>query len=346
MRSAFFRARSFSIWLLILLLVGGCGSPSPTAEVPNPEYHFGPVKAGKTLSHGFLIKNVGAADLLIDKIDAKSPVTVLQSIKKVPPGKSGKIILAIDTSKSEGLVEGSATLHTNELRRPQLELKMAGVVQPPPIEIKPRAMLITGFMGNAPEQSVTILNKEEKPLTITGTNYHSQRFQAGLQTITPGKEFKLNVKVNPKAVHGLSKEAIFLSTNKTDPDYAQIRLPVDIAILRDVFLVPELVYFGKINLAEIKELGEEAIEVKRKLTQTLKVKRRHIEGTDFQISLIHNIPFIKIEQTPKSGSETYVLEVSLIPEKLVPGKFERFIRVKTNDKQVPELKIPVVGDVS
>jgi hypothetical protein len=44
-------------------------------------------------------------------------------------------------------------------------------------------------------------------------------------------------------------------------------------------------------------------------------------------------------------SETYILEISLIPEKLVPGKFEGFIRVKTNDKQVPELKIPVVGEV-
>ena len=75
------------------------------------------------------------------------------------------------------------------------------------------------------------------------------------------------------------------------------------------------------------------------------VKRREGKSGDFQILLQHDIPFIQIKKEPESGSDTYRLDITPIMEKMKPGKIDAFIRVKTNDKEVPELKIPVVGEV-
>ncbi|HZE22172.1 MAG TPA: hypothetical protein VE082_08970, partial [Desulfobaccales bacterium] len=64
----------------------------------------------------------------------------------------------------------------------------------------------------------------------------------------------------------------------------------------------------------------------------------------FQIKLSYAIPQIAVKQDPKSGSDTYRLDVSLVPEKLKPGKIDSYITVHTNDKEVPILKIPVKGE--
>ncbi|MGZ6292779.1 MAG: hypothetical protein ACXWMK_11395, partial [Syntrophales bacterium] len=57
------------------------------------------------------------------------------------------------------------------------------------------------------------------------------------------------------------------------------------------------------------------------------------------------LTFLNIKKDPESGSETYNIDVSLIPEKMTRGKIDSFIRVRTNDKVVPEIKIPVRGEI-
>ena len=102
---------------------------------------------------------------------------------------------------------------------------------------------------------------------------------------------------------------------------------------------PDQVDFGTIDLEKVKK-NPQLLDF---LIQTVLVKRREGKGKDFQIKLEHNIPFINIKKEPERGSETYRLDISLVPEKMIPGKVETFIRVLTNDKKVSELKIPVRG---
>jgi hypothetical protein len=116
---------------------------------------------------------------------------------------------------------------------------------------------------------------------------------------------------------------------------------VNIFIKRDVYTFPDEVNFGTIDLEKLNQ-NPQTINL---LIQTVLVKRRERKGTDFQIKLEYNIPFISIKKEPESQSETYRLDVSLMPERMTRGKIDTLIRVLTNDKEVPEIRIPVVGEI-
>ncbi|HHO74991.1 MAG TPA: DUF1573 domain-containing protein [Deltaproteobacteria bacterium] len=42
----------------------------PSAVLPETEYHFPPVVDGTTVTHDFVLKNVGTADLVIEKLES------------------------------------------------------------------------------------------------------------------------------------------------------------------------------------------------------------------------------------------------------------------------------------
>jgi hypothetical protein len=264
--------------------------------------------------------------------------------KEIQPGEDAKVILILDTRKilggQGGKITTTALLHTNDLSTPKIELKLQGEVKPPPIEFKPiKGIFLAGFKGEEKEGSVTILNHKAKPLDIFTMESKSPRFQAQLQTVKPGQEYRLVVTPKPDAAPGKSRDLILLFTD--DPERAEIQVPVLLFVKDEVYTFPDLIDFGQCDLNKIKQSAEFASS----LSQTILVKRRPGKGKDFQIKLSSDLPFLAIQKTPKSGSETYSLNVSLVPEKLKAGKIDSSITVHTNDKEVPELKIPVKGEI-
>jgi hypothetical protein len=216
---------------------------------------------------------------------------------------------------------------------------MQGQVSPM-VEILPLpAVFFSLYKGQAPEKSVTILNHHDRPLKITGLDQKSDRFTAQLHTVREGQEYALVVQVNPQAALGRTREKVTL--NSDNPRQPRLSVGVNILIKDEVYIFPETIDLGKVSIQELKNTPA----LLKSLIQTVLVKRREGKGKDFQITLDHNIPFINIKKEPEKNSETYRLDVSPIIDKLKPGKIDIFIKVKTNDKDVPELKIPVLGEV-
>lgn len=210
----------------------------------------------------------------------------------------------------------------------------------PMIEILPfDAIFFSVYKGESSEKSVTIVNKYEKPLQITKIISNSNRFSCQLKTVKEGQEYQFLVKVNPKASLGRTMEKATLFTN--NDKMPKFDIGVNIFVKDDVYNFPDDINFGTIDLEKLKK-NPQLLDL---LIQTILVKRREGKGTDFQIKLEHNIPFIDIKKDPESGSETYRLDVSLVLEKMAKGKIDTFIKVITNDQEVPELKIPVKGEI-
>jgi Protein of unknown function (DUF1573) len=331
---------------LFLLLPQLAATDLPTTNLTASEtsHHFGRVRQGVTVSHDFTLKNGGASPIRITNVLFKGPLTTAKVKNDIFPGQEGKITLILETAGLKGEVAAGAVLVTDDPRQPRVELTLLGQVLPPVVEFVPfQAFFLSTFQGEPKEQTATIINHADKPLDILGVDTESKRFQADLRTITPGKEFQLTVKVIPAASVGRSLENLLLFTN--NPEFQEIKVPVNVFIKGDVYHVPDLVNFVKFTLASLNKALKNSPQKNKLLTQTILVKRKPGRGKDFKIKVQHDIPFIKILKTPDSGSETYRLDITPIIEKMKPAKIDTFIKVKTNDKEVPELKIPVVGEV-
>lgn len=119
----------------------------------------------------------------------------------------------------------------------------------------------------------------------------------------------------------------------------RLAIPVHLFIRNEVYANPDRIDFGTISLAQL----EKSPDLLPYLTQTILIKRR--QGEDFQIKVQSDLPFLQIVKTPDLGSTIYRLDISLVIEKLSRGKITGSIRILTNDRDFPELVIPVQGEV-
>jgi hypothetical protein len=336
----------FSSLSMIILFLPACdaGAPkTPQLEVVATSYDFGTVKQGERVEHGFVIKNRGKAKLRIKGVDCPRGLFLeAKADEEIPPGGSGQVVLSLETFKYTETIQIKAVVYTNDPNLSSFELALTGRVIAP-IAFRPfKAVFLAAFQGETVERVLTINNNTETPLEIFGIEAGSKRFQAQLQKVKEGQEYKLIVNNNPDATPGKTREDLLLFVSHPEP--AEIKLPVNIYIKKDVYLFPDAVTLGKIGIGELQKKLAKSPEIIQLLTQTVLVKLRPGKGKNFQIKLEHELPFLNIKKTPESNSETYRLDVSLVPDKLKPGKIDSYITVHTNDKEVPELSIPVKGE--
>ncbi len=331
--------------ICITLCIFSCFGPSssfaegPKIIISEGEYDFGQCWQGDKIIHTFRLKNVGDGEFTIEDQKMVGPFTSARFKRSLPPGQEMDVILTVDTSQLKGAVETGIILHTNSQDSPRIELRIRGQVNPM-ITIRPSgALFFSAYKGETPEKSLDIINNYEQPLDIKSIESSSERFTYRLQTVKKGREYRLSVRLNPKASPGRTMEQVTLLTNSEKTP--QLSVGVNIFIKNDVYTFPDDVDFGTITMEEIRK-NPQIVDL---LTQTVLVKRREGKGKDFQIKLEQNIPFILIKKEPESGSEVYRLDVSLVPEKMMRGKIATFIRVLANDKDVPEIRIPVRGEI-
>jgi hypothetical protein len=309
----------------------------PKATVKENEYNFGPVPRGASLIHVFTIKNEGTEDLVIENVELMERFTTVRVLKAIPPGREGKITVTFETARFAGEFRTGVILSTNDPENPKVVFVIKGRVSDP-IDVLPySAVFLTSFRGETVERFLSIVNNVVEPLLIKEVRSEGESFHAELQTIRENMEYRLSVRSNPNAPPGKYKEILWLSTN--NENIPRLKIIVNNYIKNEVYAFPEEIDLGTIRLEDLeKEAGMEGV-----LSQTVLVKHR--EAKDFTIQVEHDLPFIKVSQTPASGSDTYRLDIVPRKEKLTKGKIGGVIRVRTNDEDVPELTIPVVGEI-
>jgi len=66
-------------------------------------------------------------------------------------------------------------------------------------------------------------------------------------------------------------------------------------------------------------------------------------STDFEVEASVNLDYIDLKSERGPNGDRYQFTLTLIPEKVVPGKIEGVVTIKTNDKEFSELEVPVSG---
>ena len=311
---------------------------SPAILFPETSYDFGTVKQGTKILHHFMVKN-----------NTSSPVTVL-GLEFSMPGMTGRfrplilsgvdsgLTIEWDTTHLAGATEGRAIVHFGDASQLPVALRLKGIVQPP-IEILPLpAIFLSEFQGEGIERRLKIINHQEQPTVLSLPQVSSKHFTAMLSEIERGRVYEVIVKIPPSVAPGHYDEELSVSTNDSKLD--KLTIPVHLFVKPDLYANPDSVDFGLISADRIHK--DHALS--ERFTQTFLVRKR---DRQFAITKItSDVEGLVLTKDPPQGhSSTYRIEVTLDPQRLKVGKLEGFIKIGTDDRDFPEIKIPVVGRV-
>jgi hypothetical protein len=162
-------------------------------------------------------------------------------------------------------------------------------------------------------------------------------FTAKLVTQKPGKVYKVVVTVPPDVPPG--RYTGFVNVNTDSARFSRIRLGVNIFVRTKIYTFPDAVAFGAVNLAQLQadpSLVTSLIEwfLVKKHVGKFKIK-----------SISFDVPGLEFTQTPKGESSTFRVDVELSKGHLQPESLDGKIRVLTDDPAVPELIVPVSGEI-
>jgi hypothetical protein len=70
--------------------------PSPALYLPETEYEAGDVDPSSTVSHDFVVRNTGTAELIIKNVVPGCGCSVASFTSFIPPGGEGRVTLSVD----------------------------------------------------------------------------------------------------------------------------------------------------------------------------------------------------------------------------------------------------------
>ena len=141
----------------------------------------------------------------------------------IPPGGEGRVTLTVDLKDYQGEFRKTAVVYSNDPRRPALTLSLQGRVRPW-IEVRPAAVIF--FQGGKDQDQEKVLEilSETRPLGIRKIETDiGDRITYALVTVTPGKHYRLTLKVSNRA-KGFSGEVRCLTDH---PEKPELRIRVE-----------------------------------------------------------------------------------------------------------------------
>jgi len=309
---------------------------TPRALVPVQTYDFGTVEQGQKVSHCFELENRGNGPLEIVRMQLSLPDMSARVPASIPAGQTAKICIEFGTSTLDLKVRAQALLFTDDPSARQISLLVAGAVRAPIDFVPMSAVFAAVWKGEGSQSAIRIVNNRPEPLRVSGLNVEGKDFKAQLETQKPGRVYKLVVTIPHDLAPGYYGGTIDLNTD--NPEYAHVRVPVNIVVRNEIYTFPLGINFGSISLAQINS-NRDASD----LEQWVLVKKR---TGKFKITSIRSeVAAIQFTQSPQGESNTFRITATLARDGVRPGPLAGDIRVTTDDPATPELTIPVSGNI-
>ncbi|MDA1141465.1 MAG: DUF1573 domain-containing protein [Planctomycetota bacterium] len=177
-------------------------------------HHFGRVMEGEIIPHIFGYTNHGTEVMEILDIETTCGCTVAGDYTRtVAPGERGEIPIILDTAGLIGSLEKKIKITTNQ-EPEHYELSMKGEVwQPWSLEPAQAMLGIIKDPNDGPSTILKLLKKSEGMLNVTKVEASSKTFSANIETVTPGREFKITVTAHPPYISGANSGKIRIETD-------------------------------------------------------------------------------------------------------------------------------------
>jgi len=312
MKSSFFR----TMIVTSTLTIAGFAGATPPAR-----HDFGERIQGDVVEHEFALENESDAPLRIARVQLTPPLELARMPAIVPPRGRAMLKLKLDTAKLQGDYQGQMLMQVagGEERTFALQGRVV-----PPIEVVPMpAFFIATSKGLPKSASLEIVNREEKPLELQVPA--DSLYPLELETLEPGRRFRLTVNVPANATPGRQKQRLELKTSSARRPVLLVGLN---SVVRErVYTFPDAVDFGLVQPGA---------------TQTLMVYQSG--GKAFEVKAGSDIPGLHIDADPGPQGDRVQLTLSMAGG-ASPGPLTGSIVLRTNDPEIPELRVAVTGTV-
>jgi hypothetical protein len=326
--------------LVLALAILFVGTPAVWANEGVPKvtldattYHFGRVSRGTVITTSFIIRNTGAAPLLIENMQFSTPGMRARVATTIEPGTSAELEIEWDTSQYTRDAEGQALLVLNDPDMPRLVLSLTGFVVSP-IDVEPvPAFYLSQFHGDTSAQTVTIRNNRDGTVRIMGTERKGESFRLSVETVEPGRVYAVTATVLADVAPGEYRESALVFTD--DPERPKIRLDVNILVKRDVHASVEAIDMGQFRIASVMA-NPSLLDL---LRQTVILEAR---SADMQITGIESdLPFVTLLHEPEGPAKRVRFDVGVDPKKLSAGEYSGSVRIHTSLEAVPLVILPI-----
>ncbi|MBI4469684.1 MAG: DUF1573 domain-containing protein [Acidobacteria bacterium] len=328
---------------------------APKLVLATPKHYFGEVKPGTPLNHSFVLKNEGTSDLQVLSVAPGCGCTTTDYDRVIPPGKEGKITLAIENTQGYvGAMSKSAMVTTNDPASKSLTLILSasfkpveGTVQPTgfavpaekrvgPFAVQPNTIWVTDvFSGDTASGTIAFINRENQPVHVKKVAAGGSAFNVQLQTLEEGQRYNVVVSTTPSLKVGEHAQTATLYTDsRATPE---IPLQLEVTVRPRVFATPT-----SLNLPGL-QLGVPSAELS---LGTIYVQKVGASGLRID-EVVSTLPFIQTEVKQQADGQFYAIRVVVDKSRVTPGsKFKGTIRVRTNDDATRVIRIPVQGSFS
>jgi len=310
----------------------------PQAVFSPTEYDFGGIRRGDKIARSFQLRNGGDAALQFIGVRFSMPGMTVRLPASVAPGGDATIVLEWTTDRVQGSVRGVALVETNDPRARSIALALIGIVHGP-LDITPLpAVFLSAFRGEDVHRELMLRSNQPEPVALRLAENRGVHYEAELQTVEPGRVWRLTVRPAGETAPGRYDETLELES--TDAAIGTVRLPVHVLVKADVYANPDEIDFGDIPLDRLHTQSP-ALPF---LEQTALVKKR--DGAFRLVGIRSDLNALDIRATPaSSASGTFRIDVGLRSEALQPGSLDGTISIDTDDPAFPRLTIRVRGRV-
>ena len=323
--------------IVCLVTVSATGATARASQITvvDADFDFGRVLKGTLVEHQFVLKNGRAVPLVIGAVTLTPPLTLVAAPASIAAGTQAIVRVRLDTSRVTGLFEGRIALSIADADEANVDLTFTGTVYQT-VEAVPRpAFFVVTERGQTQQQSIELISHESDPLVIKGVSYPTDRFATRLETIEPGKRYRLTITLDGTGGGGRRTDPIIVTTSSRSTPV--VRIAANTFVRERVYTFPESVDLGSFPLGAV-EANPALLE---KLAQTLMVYRKGTRGFDVKVSTDLDGLDIRAERGPLG--DRWQLTISLKRGSLKPGPLKGTIVLETNDPEFPRLSIPVSG---
>jgi len=320
--------------LLIMIIFVVCPSFGSAQGSESSVYDFGKIELMAPMEHTFQFKNDSPEALQIKKAQLTPPLIVTRMTSRVEPGATGSVTVRLQQPREKGDFKGSIVLNFKDERAtPVIFWAMGELVAA--IEFDPfAAFYVSAQRGEEKTASIEISNHDVDPFEIVNVLHNSWSFTTEVETLEPGRRFRLTLRMKADAPAGQTEDEITLVTSNRDHPF--LKVVAHTTINERVYALPREVDFETINVPNIKARLQDVASFSRSFTVY------QSGGDDFKVfSVQTDVPFLRLTTHQGQLRDRAGVEIEVVPEKLKPGTIRGTIVIATNDPEFPNLLIPV-----
>jgi hypothetical protein len=292
--------------------------------------NFGTIVGEADAERPLTVVNRGTSAVRIRDVKVTPPLSVARMASIIEPGQSAEVVVRLGGPRPAGRYEGALTINLQE-GGDAIAVDVNAILVPP-IEIQPRSELVAVTERGVPARaSVEIVSHLDRPLDLTSGATANERFATALETIEPGRHYRLNLAMTGKGPAGARTDLVALPTG--DPEYPVVNVRARTLLRERVYTFPETLDFGRLPAASTA-VASASVMVYQK------------DGRDFQIRVSTDVPGLEVRpEKSQAYGDRWQIFCSIDPRAIAGESVKGSLFVETNDPEFAKLTIPVTAVV-